>query len=269
MVGGELGREEVTFSEAPQVVHSSALAPLTLAALSAGSVIAEEFRSLGARIGALGGERSTRCIGLVSALAGEGKTTLTIGLAAALAREPGRKVLLIEADLRKPAVDDYLGIPPANGLNEWLSSKHGHASLRQLAPLGFALLSAGRGPTWKPELLGSERMAQLLKAARRSFDYVLLDCPPLLPVADAVILQDQVDGFVLVIRARRSPIEAIQRAVSTLKPDRVRGVVLNAHRELLPGYYRYAYQHYREYGYDKGYGKGYRKGYGKGDLGRG
>jgi polysaccharide chain length determinant protein (PEP-CTERM system associated) len=254
--GGEFSPEEVTFSETPQVVLSTALAPMTLAALSADSVIAEEFRSLGARIRALGSERPARCIGLVSALEGEGKTTIAIGLAAALAREPGRKVLLIEADLRKPAVDDYLGIALESGLGEWLLSKHSRVSVRQLAPLGFALLGAGRGPTPSHEMFGSDRMAHLLKAARRSFDYVLLDCPPLLPVADAVMLQDFVDGFLLVIRARRSPIEAIQRAISTLKPDRIRGLVVNAQRELLPGYYKYAYPQYREYGYGKGYGKG-------------
>ena len=93
----------------------------------------------------------------------------------------------------------------------------------------------------RPELLGSERMASLVGACQLSYGYVVVDCPPLDPVADAVALQDILDGFLLVIRARRSPRAAIERAVSRLKENRIRGIVFNDQPEVLPLGYAYGY----------------------------
>jgi Mrp family chromosome partitioning ATPase len=91
-------------------------------------------------------------------------------------------------------------------------------------------------------------MAALIGACQLSYGYVVVDCPPLDPVADAVALQDLIDGFLLVIRARRSPRASIERAVSRLKPGRVRGVVFNDQPVILPvGYgYGYGYRDERE-----------------------
>jgi Mrp family chromosome partitioning ATPase len=213
-------------------------------ALGRDSLVVEEFRSLGARVRSLGEEKPFRCIGVVSALGGEGKTTMALGLAYALALDGQSRILFVEADLRKPAAGRYLGIPAVSGLAEWLESTGATVPILRIVPLGFFLLQTGRGPARRPETIGSDRMMRLIAAARESFDYVVVDCPPLVPVADAVILQDLLDGFLLVVRARRSPREAILRAVSSLKPDRIQGVILNDHRELLPGYYRYAYSYY-------------------------
>jgi Mrp family chromosome partitioning ATPase len=114
-------------------------------------------------------------------------------------------------------------------------------------PQGFFLLSPGTPSNVRPELLGSERMASLLSAARETFDHIVVDCPPLGPVADSVILQDLVDGFLFVVRARHSPREAILKAISHLKPDRVRGTIFNDHRDVLPGPKAYGYHRYGEY----------------------
>jgi succinoglycan biosynthesis transport protein ExoP len=251
----EFASDGLSFSEADEVVVSTSLSPMTELTLSPGSFISEELRSLGARVRAQDGERTFRCIGFASALPGEGKTTLALGLATALASKPGRRVLLVEGDVRKPALHRYLGLAPASGLSEWLASNEPEIRTRHLTPLGFSLLEAGVEPMENPEELGSSRMSHLFAAARRSFDYVILDCPPLLPVADAVLMQDLVDGFLLVVRSRRSPIEAIQRAISSLKPGRVRGLVLNGQHDLLPSYSRYAYPHYDKYGYGQAYGR--------------
>ena len=86
--------------------------------------------------------------------------------------------------------------------------------MRTIAPPGFAVIGAGRERLARPELLGSDRMASLIGACQLSYGYVVVDCPPLDPVADAVALQDLIDGFLLVIRARRSPRASIERAVS-------------------------------------------------------
>lgn len=217
---------------------------VTAAVLHGRTLAVEELRLLVARLQLVNDERPARCLGLISASGGEGKTTLAIGLAATLAAEPDRRVLLVEADLRKPAIENYLGLPSAVGVGEWLKGRPGPLPLRWVTPPGFAFLSGGRVGLDRPELLGANRMAAILDAARRSFDFVIVDCPPVTPVADAVILQDLLDGFLFVVRARHCPREVILRAASRLKGDRIIGTVFNDQKEILPGYYRYGYQQY-------------------------
>jgi capsular exopolysaccharide synthesis family protein len=215
--------------------------PATAAGLGADPRVAEEFRRLVSKIRAIGETRPFRAIGVTSTTTGEGKTTLAIGLAAALSREPDRRILLLEADLRKPAVEAHLGLAAVPGVGEWLRGEPAPIALRNVAPPGFALLSGGNTRFDRPELLGAGRMAALLQEARAQFDYIIVDCPPLLPVADAVILQDLLDGFLFVVRARSSPRELVQRALEALKPGRVQGVVLNANRQLFRTYDEYYY----------------------------
>lgn len=209
--------------------------------LAVGSEACEEFRILGARIRSLARERPLRCFGVVSAAPEEGKTTLAVGLAVALAQEPGRRVLLMEADLRKPAIEKYLGLHREFGVGDWLEGTARRIPVRRMMPQGFFLLPAGRFPSRRPELLQSERMRTLLDLARASFDAVILDCPPLMPVADSLLLQDLLDGFVFVVRARRIPLATITTALGHLKPDRVAAVVLNDYQQALPDYYGYGH----------------------------
>src|SRR6185503_12212438 len=241
--------EKVTTPRFEEVGAVSArdLTPVVDAVTRPASEAAEEFRILRAKIRTLDEERPLRCIGMVSATEGEGKSTMTLGLATALAQEPDRRVLLIDCDLRKPAVERYLGLKRIPGLGEWLQGQSSALPIRRVEPQDFFLLGPGLVTNERPELLGSERMASLLALARQSFDVVLLDCSPLVPVADSVILQDLVDGFLFVVRARRSPREMILKGLSHLKGDRVRGTIFNGHREVLPGYKTYGYRRYGEY----------------------
>jgi succinoglycan biosynthesis transport protein ExoP len=244
-----LPKTELTPGDIPRFSESEWIPPqpaeVALAAVLSGeSMVSEEFRLLLAKIRILGEEQPFRSIGIVSSVAGEGKTTVALGLAAALARQPGRRVLLVEADLRRPAVERYLGVPQARGVGEWLEGDDQPVALRRLVPPGFALLSAGQARFERPDLLGSRRMAGLLEAARRSFNVVVIDCPPISPVADSVLLQDMLDGFLFVVRAGQSPREAILRGVARLRPGRIRGVVFNDQRELFNRYASHGYRHY-------------------------
>jgi len=214
--------------------------PLQQAVLGSGHYLAEEFRFLASKVAGLASERFTT-IGVVSTGPGEGKTTVALGLTAALARTSAQHALLLEADLRQPSIERYLGLPRAGGVSEFLAGRSQSIPVRTVSPPGFAVLGAGRERLARPELLGSERMAALIGACQLSYGYVVVDCPPLDPVADAVSLQDLIDGFLLVIRARRSPREAIERAVSRLKENRIRGVVFNDQPEILPLGYAYGY----------------------------
>ena len=225
-------REEVSLH--PQGVLVDILRP--------GTLQDEEFRMLRARVRNLHEQKSFRSIGVVSATAGEGKTTVAIGLACTLAQDTGRKVLLLEADLRKPAVERYLGLTASPGLAEWLDSPSAPLSVRRLTP-SLRLISAGLATLDHREKLESKRMAGMLAAARHRFDYVIVDCPPLMPVADAIVLQDLFDGFLLVVRARHAPKETVVKAVTNLKPGRIRGVVLNDQQEFLQSTSSYGYRY--------------------------
>lgn len=220
----------------------------TAAALTAGGAVTEELRLLRSKLRTLDTERGLKTVGVVSAVVGEGKSTVALGLASVMAQEPGAKVLLLEADLRRPALEEALGLPRLPGLSEYLESGGSAVGLRRVLPAGFHLLPAGRTADGRHgELLGSERMTRLLASARSAYTFVVVDCPPVMPVADAIILQERLDGMLFVVRERHSPRETTLRALERLHAERVVGIVVNDHRGFLPGHYGYgAYrQQYR------------------------
>jgi Mrp family chromosome partitioning ATPase len=235
----------VLFAEpvsAPVVIEDSHLAAL----VSPGTSAFEPLRVLRTKVKtalegmsmvetALNERRLVRCLGVVSATNGEGTSAIALGLATALAQEQETRVLLVEAALRAPRMAPTLGLIPEPGLSEWLAGGGQRpVPLRRLEPGGVYLLEAGApSPHQSAELLGSEPMVRLLSAARRSFDFVLLDCPPLEGVADSVVLQDLIDGFLLVVRARHASRNAIRRSLSQLRPGAVHGVVFNDRTEIL------------------------------------
>jgi Mrp family chromosome partitioning ATPase len=223
----------ITFVEVTAV--SARIADRGLASLlSPGSAAFESIRVLRTKVKAFAEQRFVHCLGLVSATAHEGTSALAVGLAAAVAQEPDRRVLLVEAGLRAPALEHMLGLAAEPGLADWLSAPGERAlPLRRVEPWGFFLLAGGT-PTPQPvELLAGDRLARLLAAAAESFDVVLLDCPSLETVADSATLQDLVDGFLLVVRARHASRDAIRRSLSFLKRERVLGVVLNDQTSIL------------------------------------
>jgi Mrp family chromosome partitioning ATPase len=116
--------------------------------------------------------------------------------------------------------------------------------VRLVMPGGFHLVVAGRMPLQEPEALGSPLMDALLRAARRDFDVVLLDVAPILPVADTILMQDLLDGFLLVVRSRQTPRDALVDAFARLRADKVVGLVLNDHSEYSRSYTSYAYERY-------------------------
>jgi Mrp family chromosome partitioning ATPase len=214
------------FDEAQVVARE----PAHQAALEPGSYVAEGYRLLRAKVQALGEETAFRCIGLASAAPGEGKTTVALGLALAMAQERDRRVILVEADLRKRSLAGYLGLEPQPGLSEWLQDKvEGPVPVRRLGSEGPYLLVGGVSEPRSPEILSSGRMARLLEACRAFFDYVVVDCPPLTPVADAVLLQHLLDGLLVVVRARSTPKETL---------------VFNDYRELITSVYKYSQRKY-------------------------
>jgi non-specific protein-tyrosine kinase len=216
--------------------------------------VGEGLRGVRARLRLGEAGEQVRTLAVTSCVAGDGKTSVAIGLAAACAHA-GQRVLLIDADLRRRDVCPMLGIEAAPGLAEWLEAGRDVLSVRRISPGGFHLLASGIADC-RPEMLGTPRMTQLLGAVERHYDLVVLDCAPLIPVADTLALRDRVAGFLLVVRARHSPREAVRHATELLGRGRCIGVVLNAYRSRLRARRGYHYG----YGSSYGYGPQYRVG---------
>jgi Mrp family chromosome partitioning ATPase len=140
----------------------------------------------------------------------------------------------VEANLRGPALERTLGLAVEPGLAEWLRGAiPPPLPLRRVEPWGFHLLSGGASPMPATERLEVLRFRRLVEAARTSFDFVLVDCPPLEKAADAAVIQGALDGFLLVVRARHASRQAIRAALARLEPAAVRGVVLNDRTDIL------------------------------------
>jgi capsular exopolysaccharide synthesis family protein len=181
-----------------------------------GSPRAEAFRKLRTNLQFLDRSDEHRVIVVTSALVGEGKSTTACNLALALS-EAGHRVLLIDANLRRPQVDDYLGLEPGPGLSNVLT---GRVSWRYACQRwnrgGFDVLPAGPVPLNPSELVASRRLAELLAEVRPRYSFVIVDAPALLPVSDAAALAARADGTVLVVRYRKITEEQLAAAVAAL-----------------------------------------------------
>ncbi|HUL77500.1 MAG TPA: CpsD/CapB family tyrosine-protein kinase [Vicinamibacteria bacterium] len=208
--------------------------PVAQAVLDGGSPQGGPLRLLAKRLRALGRDKRLRRIGVVGSSAGEGSSTVALGLAEALASDRRRRVLLLEVDLDRPALDRALGLdPPEVGLREYLDGG-GETPVVRRPSGGFWLLSAGAPPVRPGDPLSSPRLPALLSAADRVFDWVVVDCPPLLETSSAAALGALVDGFILVVRSRHAPRETVRQAAGRLPPGQLVGLVLNGQRDILP-----------------------------------
>ncbi len=193
------------------------------------SYVAEQFRALRGRIDAMESpERPLRTIAVSSALPGEGKTTSAINLALVTAMSVGRRVLLVDCDLRRPRVHSALGLRPISGLAEVLTgdAKLEEAVIRADGAELDVLAVRGR-PANPSELLGSPAMRQLIADAAARYDRVILDTPAALGLPDAKAVSDRCDGIVMVVRADSTRQEDVQTVLEILDRRRVLGMVLN------------------------------------------
>lgn len=210
------------------------------------SQMAESYRALRTSLLLTSLGAPPRTILITSALPREGKTTTSVNTAIVLAQK-GTRVLLVDADLRRPSVHKALGIGPRVGLSNVLT---GGATLEQAvvrSPMlpNLFVLPAGTPPPNPAELMASSQMFDLLAELREQYDHVVLDTPPTLSVTDAVVLSTRADAVVLVIRSSQTTKPALRRARDILAQvnARVAGVLLNAVNLDSPDYsYYYEYQ---------------------------
>jgi protein-tyrosine kinase len=204
----------------------------------------EQFRTLRTRLYQLREAAPLKKILVTSALAGEGKTFVASNLAQAIAREKERKVLLIDADLRSPALHKHLAAPSSPGLSDYL---RGHGTDPEIIQHGqegnLCFIAAGSSGSDPSELLSNGMLDKLLDRLAPLFDWVIIDSPPCLPVSDANVLASLCDGVLLVLRAKTTPSAAADKARKELQKRKVIGVVMNAveQTDTYGGYYAYGY----------------------------
>jgi capsular exopolysaccharide synthesis family protein len=216
----------------------------------------EQYRKLAATLHRVQEEHNLQVVMTASCLPGEGKSLTAINLALTLSGSYERRVLLIDADLRRPTVQRVFQLATITGLDDGLKAEHDRPMPLIEVSERLFVLPAGRPDPDPLSGLTSDRMARLVQQARGAFDWVLIDTPPVTLLPDANLLAANVDGVLLVVRAGKAPYHLVKRTVETVGHDRILGVVMNAvdhrHDRNAGGYYEYyGYGGYGYYGGNK------------------
>ena len=212
---------------------------------------AEQFRTLRSRLYQLRAAGPLRTLLITSSVPAEGKTFVSNNLVQAIVRQPDRRALIIDADLRCSRLHVPLGAPASPGLTDYLRGEVDEMAIVQHGLDGnLCFIPGGNEATNPSELLSNGRLKTLLDRLTPVFDWIILDSPPLLPVADSSFLADLVDGVLLVVRAGQTPSEIAQKGCQRLEGRNIVGVVLNAVEK----------NHMSGSGYYNNYGYGYCQG---------
>jgi len=204
-------------------------------------IAVEQYRRLAAAVHDLQVEQGLKTLMVTSAVPNEGKTLTTANLALTLSESCEHRVLLIDADLRRPFVHELFGVPNTKGLSDVLRSESGELPLVQVSEL-LSVLPAGQID--QPMALTSERMRTLLEQTAATFDWVLLDAAPVGFMPDAQLLARLTRAVLFVIAAHSTPHSLVTRAIGELGPECVIGTVLNGvekHNIPAAGYFQEYY----------------------------
>lgn len=212
----------------------------------------EAYKSLRTNLSFLSGTSQCKVIMITSSVPEEGKSNVAINLSMTLA-EGGKRVLLMDCDLRKGSLSRYLNVKRSHpGISNVVAGQCNLAdALAAVSGAQFALLPVGPIPPNPAEMLATDKMASLLKAVRDAFDYVIVDTPPVSVVTDAAVLSRLVDGVVLVVRPGVTTIQGAQLSKKNLESvdAHILGVILNGYNAKQAGkkdgyYYSYSYDYY-------------------------
>ncbi|NLM75914.1 MAG: CpsD/CapB family tyrosine-protein kinase [Clostridiaceae bacterium] len=212
------------------------------------SPVSEAYRTLRTNIQFSGVDKALKIITITSSDVGEGKTTTICNLAITMALS-GKKVILIDADLRKPRVHSKFMISNETGLTNILAQKKPLESVIKTASVkDLDIITSGPIPPNPSELLQSESMGNFLEDLKKKYDYILLDTPPVGMVTDAAILAAKSDGIILVVTSGKTHIDEAKRAKQLLLnvDAKILGVVLNKVNRYEKGYYQKYYRYYED-----------------------
>jgi capsular exopolysaccharide synthesis family protein len=189
---------------------------------------AEEFRTLRSRLYQIREKMPLKRLLVTSALPKEGKSFVAANLAQVLVRQHGRRVLVIDADLRNPGMHRHLGASQTPGLSDYLLGECDEASALQRGTMeNLFFLPAGRLVAGAAELLANGRLKLLLQRMEPLFDWIVMDCSPVIPVSDATLVAASCDGILMVVRSNVTPADMAKRAREEFPDKLLLGVVLN------------------------------------------
>lgn len=205
------------------------------------------------RLRGAGGGEELKSVLVTSAMLSEGKSTIISFLAITAASQRGIKTLLIDADLRRPAIHKFFAMERGPGLADILEGKlKAVEAVRKTSLENLQIVTAGRPTEHPSEVFDAEAIAAVVDEMKFYYDLILVDSAPILPVSDPMLLSSRLDAILLVVKAGATQREIVDRAVDILSANRHRilGVILNNMNNSLPYYYDYKY-----YGYDYSPGK--------------
>ncbi len=206
------------------------------------SLAAEKFRFLGFRLRQLQHSRGLKKVLITSTIPQEGKSTIAANLACTLARNAQQRTLLLEGDLRRPSLSQLFGLGKTFGICEWLQGERSPAtSIYYLEGPGFWILPAGSTPRNPLELMQSGKLSALMDQLTAWFDWIIIDSPPVLPLADTSLWMRSADGILLVTRQGTTEKQQLQRGLETLERSKLLGALLNSSTTAAHSNYYYQY----------------------------
>jgi capsular exopolysaccharide synthesis family protein len=207
----------------------------------------EEFRTLRSRLYHMREKMTLKTLLVTSALPKEGKSFTSANLAQVIVRQHGRRVLLIDADLRGPRLHLMLGTTPGPGLSDYLQGRNDEFSIMQRGPLeNLFFIPSGTGIEDPAELVGNGKLKMLLQRVGPLFDWIIIDSPPAVPVSDASLLSKACDGVIMVVRSNSTPSDVARKARQEFPDQALVGIVLNGTSDEAAPYARYYYEAYQK-----------------------
>jgi capsular exopolysaccharide synthesis family protein len=206
-----------------------------------GSPAAEAFRLLGVRLRHLRRDRTLKKVLITSTIPQEGKSMVAANLACTLALRTQQRILMLEGDLRRPSLSKMFGIGRNPGLCEWLERGHSlTASIYHLANPGVWILPAGSAPSNALELLQSGKLSTLMDQLTMWFDWIIIDSPPVLPLADTSVWMRLADGILLATRQGTTEKRQLQRGLEAIEPKKLIGALVNSSKSATASDYYYS-----------------------------
>jgi capsular exopolysaccharide synthesis family protein len=201
---------------------------------------AEKFRFLGVRLRQMQQSRSLKKVLITSSIPQEGKSTVAANLACTLARRSKRKTLLLDGDLRRPSIAKIFGLENIPGISEWLQGEGGPTTcIHELPETRLCILPAGALPKNPLELMQSGKLSSIMRKLTIWFDWIVIDSPPVLPLADTSIWLRLADGVLLVTRHGVTERTLLKRGLEGLESSKLLGTILNGATKRVPSEYYY------------------------------
>ena len=232
----------------PKIELPDRLAPYLVTLLTPTAFETEPYRVLGHMVAQMHTDAGLRLLAIASPSPGDGKTITAINLVGVLAQEPQARVLLVEADLRRPSLLTYLGREKASMgglvqaiLDPMLSLE---SVVQQYPSFNFNVLPAGHSLAAPYDVLKLPRFGELLQETRQHYDYVVVDTPPLIPFADCRLIEKCVDGLLVVVAAHKTSRKLLEEALHVIDPTKLVGLVFNQDIYQTLRYHRPYYRYY-------------------------